>query len=337
MLPSLPTPLPHVPSAFPSASPSRSPSPALTPRPPSVSNTEPNSFGLFRQYLKFPENDPEDTRTIDDYCQAPSLATTKSLANPFGSAEASRTDQVVTSTLNKSTRLLLQWFYSGSATKSLASLNKLVKDVLLSSDYNVDELWDFSMSQITRALDEAAEEGTSECGEHPFPPENGWRVGSVKLKVPIVGKAFKAEEDAPDFIVDGIQHRSLIDIMRDSFENPPAESFHYSPFKLFLQKNPNDPPEHVITELYNSDAFIEAYTKLQQDPREPNCNLETAIAAFMVWSDSTHMASFGNASLWPIYCYFGNQSKYSRAKPTSFAAHHLAYIPSVRSLILIVF
>ena len=49
----------------------------------------------------------------------------------------------------------------------------------------------------------------------------------------------------------------------------------------------------------------------------------------MVWSDSTHLAEFGNASLWPIYLFFGNQSKYSRAKPTDFAAHHIAYMPKV--------
>ncbi|KAG2739586.1 hypothetical protein P692DRAFT_20755993, partial [Suillus brevipes Sb2] len=36
-----------------------------------------------------------------------------------------------------------------------------------------------------------------------------------------------------------------------------------------------------------------------------------------------------NASLWPIYLFFGNQSKYTRGKPTACACHHLAYIPNV--------
>jgi hypothetical protein len=49
----------------------------------------------------------------------------------------------------------------------------------------------------------------------------------------------------------------------------------------------------------------------------------------MIWSDSTHLAEFGNASLWLIYLFFGNQSKYSRAKPNDFAAHHIAYMPKV--------
>jgi hypothetical protein len=55
----------------------------------------------------------------------------------------------------------------------------------------------------------------------------------------------------------------------------------------------------------------------------------------MIWmvgtthSDSMHLTSFGNAALWPIYEWFGNQSKYPRGKPTSFAAQHVAYIPKV--------
>ncbi|KAF7785232.1 hypothetical protein Agabi119p4_1397 [Agaricus bisporus var. burnettii] len=329
MVPSLPTPLSHIPPPVSSPSPPRSPSPTSTPSPPSLSNTDPNSLGLFRQYLKFPGSDPEDTRTLDDYCQSPGLATSGSPIDRLDLSISSSEQQVITPTLNKTTRLLLQWFYSGSATKSLASLAKLVKDVLLSPHYDPGELRDFSASRITRKLDEAAGGGLKGGEGSVFSSEDGWRAGSVKLSVPIAGKVYKAEDKAPTFTVDGIQHRSLISIMKDAFRSPAAESFHFSPFKLFWQKAPGDPPERVITELYNSDAFIEEHTKLQQSPREPGCNLEAAIAAFMIWSDSTHLANFGTASLWPIYCYFGNQSKYSRAKPSSFAAHHLAYIPSL--------
>lgn len=50
----------------------------------------------------------------------------------------------------------------------------------------------------------------------------------------------------------------------------------------------------------------------------------------MFWSDSTHLAEFGQAKLWPIYMAFGNQSKYERAKPGNRALLHLAYLPSVR-------
>src|SRR6266567_260860 len=50
----------------------------------------------------------------------------------------------------------------------------------------------------------------------------------------------------------------------------------------------------------------------------------------MLDSDSTHLANFGTATLWPVYTLFSNQSKYSCAKPSNFAAHHVAYLPLVR-------
>ena len=40
-----------------------------------------------------------------------------------------------------------------------------------------------------------------------------------------------------------------------------------------------------------------------------------------------HLTSFGNAALWLIYEWFGNQSKYPWGKPTLFAAQHVTYIP----------
>ncbi len=86
--------------------------------------------------------------------------------------------------------------------------------------------------------------------------------------------------------------------------------------------------------MYNSEAMVLEYEKLTARPRAPGDNLEIAIVGIMLWSDSTHLAQFGNASLWPIYLFFANQSKYVRARPTSFAAHHLAYIPSVSHLFI---
>ena len=63
-------------------------------------------------------------------------------------------------------------------------------------------------------------------------------------------------------------------------------------------------------DLYNSEAFLEEHKKLQQQPKEEGCNLERVIAAIMVLSDLTHLANFRQASLWLIYIFFGNQSKY---------------------------
>ena len=44
--------------------------------------------------------------------------------------------------------------------------------------------------------------------------------------------------------------------------------------------------------------------QLKEHP-EPGPEYEVVVAA-----DSTHLANFGMAALWPIYTYFGNLSKY---------------------------
>ena len=59
------------------------------------------------------------------------------------------------------------------------------------------------------------------------------------------------------------------------------------------------------------------------------CSIGIAIIRLMFWSDATHLANFGSASLWPIYLFLGNLSKYIRSAPSTRSSHHLAYIPPV--------
>ncbi|KZT05800.1 uncharacterized protein LAESUDRAFT_760025 [Laetiporus sulphureus 93-53] len=96
----------------------------------------------------------------------------------------------------------------------------------------------------------------------------------------------------------------------------------------FWQPSSDSPPERLYGELYTADAMIAEQKKLESQCSEPD-DIEPVIAAIMLYSDSTHLANFGTASLWPMYAFIGNQSKYISAKPTSFVAHHLAYIPKL--------
>jgi hypothetical protein len=69
---------------------------------------------------------------------------------------------------------------------------------------------------------------------------------------------------------------------------------------------------------------------LRTTPREgPNSELEPFVAGIIFYSDATHLTNFGTTSLYPMYMYIANQSQYTRAKPSEFAAHHIAYIPKV--------
>ncbi|KAI0269424.1 hypothetical protein BC834DRAFT_968038 [Gloeopeniophorella convolvens] len=110
--------------------------------------------------------------------------------------------------------------------------------------------------------------------------------------------------------------------------DPAARDFVFDPFHLeFHDPLQDGKVERVYGELYNSDTFVNEDIRLQNSPREPGCDLPRAIMGLELWSDATQLAHFAHQKTWLAYMYFGNQSKYERARPTSKAAHHVAYFP----------
>ena len=223
---------------------------------------------------------------------------------------------------------LLKWFYLGSPTKSKADLDSVVHDVMLAHDFKLDDLKTFSADREMARLDNYGSTTTS------FFSGDDWKEGSVTVRVPNAKSKFASESVALEFKISGVYYRPLLEVIKNAFQSPSAKEYHWVPFKLFHQS----PDKHVrvYSDIYNSDAMLEEDAKIQALPRDPSddSDSEVAIAPILVWSDSTHLANFGTASLWPIYIFFGNLSKYTRGKPSAFAANHLAYIPSV-SFILI--
>ncbi|KAI0794394.1 hypothetical protein C8Q74DRAFT_1365858 [Fomes fomentarius] len=190
-------------------------------------------------------------------------------------------------------------------------------------------LLNFNAAREARRLDNLT---TNPAVSEQLSSTDGWHHTNVRIRLPAEGVKHTSEGAAPVFDVPGLYYRKLMDVITSAFQDINSTTWSMVPHRLWWQ-NPqallDDPPERVQTELYNSEAMVLEYEKLAARPRAPGDNLEIAIAGIMLWSDSTHLAQFGNTSLWPIYLFFANQSKYIRARPTAFAAHHLAYIPSL--------
>lgn len=164
-------------------------------------------------------------------------------------------------------------------------------------------------------------------------PPQGWTTTPLKISVP--------SKNAPptDFTVDGFIHRSVTSIIKHVFTSASAQSagpFHYVPYREYWNPTgkPEEPEQRIYGELYTSEAWNEAHEDIQKQklPDGHGEGLERVVAALMFWSDATHLATFGQAKLWPIYELFGNQSKYIRCRPTARSSHHLAYLPSVSTL-----
>ncbi|KAF9463410.1 hypothetical protein BDZ94DRAFT_1130921, partial [Collybia nuda] len=212
----------------------------------------------------------------------------------------------------------MNWKDSGTSSKSDAEVNRLVKDVLLDPSFKLEELEGFSVARENRQSDTA---------EKKSPFLDSFQTADINIEVPSSTKGVPPAT----FSVPGLLYRKFTAVIRAAIASPLGPHFHFSPFKLF-RRSPSGEEERVFSEVYNLDACIEEHDNIQRaplPPDEPNCKLEKTLAILMIWSDSTHLANFGTAKLWPLYVLFGNISKYIRGQPNSGACQHVAYIPSL--------
>lgn len=282
--------------------------------------TAANIFGVWREYLYRPSYDPESAVRTEDL----RLANPAAIGSDAEDSESEPEEPELSVHANKTTQLIMEWANTGAPTKSNAEVNRLVHEYIRHPDFKPEDLRSFDASRENRRID-----ALDTSKESPLP--DSFQKTSVNIEVPTGVK------DAPPhiFSVPGLYYRQLTASIRAAFTSPIAAHFHYSPFKQFRTSPITGEPERIFSELYDSDAFIEEHDKIQRSAPtdDPDCKLEKVVAAIMFWSDSTHLANFGTAKLWPVYMLFGNLSKYIRGQPTSGACQHVAYIPSLPDII----
>jgi hypothetical protein len=276
-----------------------------------------NRFGLLREYPRRPSYDPDASLGSEDlanwdappHCE-PAIPNSEGLSFlppwPFKTM---------------SIYLFMEWLNSGSNLKSVGEADRLVNGVLRHQEFKASDFDGFSARRENRRFDQVE----ADTAGAPFGGD-GWTTSTVHISVP-TGQKDPTGTDCR-FAIPGLHHRPLLGVLKAALVDVASKRFHFSPFKRFRILSFGR-EERCYDEVYTSDAFLKADDALQKQKNEPNCTLEKVVLGLMLWSDSTHLANFGNAKAWPIYLYFANLSKYIRAKPTSGSSHHIAYIPSV--------
>jgi hypothetical protein len=295
--------------------------------------TDPNPFGVFRKYpsASISSHNPKDTNPFSDIPStqpgpaASCSVTTESIGSDLRLATQDESDPLSTST-HPSRDLLLAWWFTEGSKEGMGGLKSLV-NCLTHPLFNVSELQDFNPVSALRQFERT---NISSTPETTLAPGDSWKEGTIKIKVPCTGKK-QCEEDAPEFVVGDLLYRDAVDVITKELEDPDSfENLHIRPFEEWWKPGEDDDPVRVYSEVYTSDAMLEAEKTLQETLKtNPGPQLETFIVSVLLYSDSTNLASFGSASLWPVYLFIGNLSKYVRSKPTSFSAHHIAYLPTV--------
>jgi Plavaka transposase len=274
--------------------------------------TKRNSFGLFRRYFshQFPSHDPDSEVDLEH----------------LSLSERESDHPAVTSYIpypNKSSFLLGEWYWN-NGVKSQKDLKDLV-NIICGTDFRPADIKSINWGKIDAALSRDAD-GIND-GEW-VDERIGWTTSSITISVPF--HRLTRTPGTQTFAVTNFHHRSLVSVIREKLADPnSAPHFHYEPYELLWQISDAQDPIRIHGELYTSPAFIDAHEKLQESPGEPGCNLPRVIVALMFWSDSTVLTNFGKAKLWPLYLYFGNESKYRRAKPSHKLCSHVAYFEAV--------
>ena len=305
-----------------------SPTPPRSPTPPvelKMFRTEEDEFGRFRIYRRPPESelsnmpppDHNDFAESGEIHQAHPENLASGLRMPVAVIEG--ISSLVSLLINATVALLVQWFCSGTGQKSIADVQRLIDDVILHKDFRAEDLEGVDLARELKKLDsfESSLEG------------QGWKKGSVKISVPCP-KGYVASEPV-EFEVEGLLYRDLTSIIKSACQDQVmADAFHKVPFKEMWKPSAKSSPIRLYGEAYTSDEMISAYEEVQNVPPHPDYpEAENVVAELAPYSDETTLAQFGTASLWPVYIFFGNLSKYIRCQPSSNAAHHTAYFPSV--------
>lgn len=184
-------------------------SPSQTPEPPqtNIIKTDRDEFGLFQVYTTHPQTNPDDVQDLESRCDAPGLATASINREArwwtgFGRWMPDLSFEkgsFFTPFLNATIFRLMNWFYSGSSSKSISELQSLVDDVLLAPDFKVADLTGFNAKAELWRLDGKTEPG---C---PFADRNGWKQSSVYISLPHE-KTIQTEETAPVLEIPGVYH-----------------------------------------------------------------------------------------------------------------------------------
>lgn len=270
-----------------------------------------NAFSVYREYATGPpDHDPDTNTSVDD------LLVNGDVRERDATLQTPEDNPYIPYP-NQSSYLLGDWFWSNGNLKPRADLTRLVGTLQDPGFVNSDLLktnWDKADAQL-------GDSGP----DNIFKASDGWRRASATIKVPI-----GAGLNPKDFVVDGLLFRLIEEVIDVRFTKPRASRLHMMPYTEYycLPDEPDAAPEYVYGEAYSSLEFDSMHATLRDCP-PADCTLPRAAAACMLWSDSTHLAEFGTALLWPVYLMFANELKYECVKQSSQACHHIAYIPKV--------
>jgi len=195
-----------------------------------------------------------------------------------------------------------------------ASLNHLAGNIL-DPHFEPAQLEGFNAMTALRQFEK---DHSSSKPRNTLEPGDGWKRGKVTIHVLCTGHK-QHEDEAPEFMVDGICFWDAAEVVAKELGDPESfKDIHIRLFEEWWRPTEASDPVCVYSEVYMSDAMLQLEKKLEETLKTtPTPRLETFIISALLYSDGTNLTQFGHVSLWPVYLYIGNTSKYILSGPTS--------------------
>lgn len=219
--------------------------------------TAKNLFAIWRDYPERPSADPDSHITLEElsnlyhgHLQSQALFESKTQHPshwPF---------------LNGTVHGVMQWLNNRQMAKSEAETTKLIHNVILSPNFNPDDLVGFDAHCENQQLNKAVSESAL---------RTQFTESSVNILIPsgashIEGKTFE---------VPALLHRDLTSVIREAFESPLTQLYHYFPFELFQKSHRSGKEDRIYGEIFTSDAFLEETERVQRHglvpTEDPKC------------------------------------------------------------------
>ncbi|TEB19263.1 hypothetical protein FA13DRAFT_1719017 [Coprinellus micaceus] len=264
-------------------------------------------FGVVKRYSLppgvLPTHDPDQLATLQNKKTSSQVPTSY---GPFGSRTAF---------------LLAEWYWI-SAKKSFTDFQKLIS-IIQSPDFSLKDAVDVNWRAAFKSLGANRTELSDTDGS--WISDDGWMTATISIDIPF-HKRMK-QYGTLAFTVGDFHYRSIVSLIKEKLSSrKDGQHFHYYPYEATWRRTPDSPEVELYGELYASRAFRDEHERLQRlPPTFHNKGMERVVVALMFWSDATQLTSFGGASLWPCYLFFGNESKDRRGKPSEGLGHQIAY------------
>ncbi|KAG8761981.1 hypothetical protein FRC12_009250 [Ceratobasidium sp. 428] len=287
--------------------------------------TEPNGFGLYRKYTTPPSSIPDaegvNTTILPAEAHRPTPRPVRSVSD------------IISPLPNISTFYYLHhhWTHCGGLI-TRESRDSFQRDILQQPDFVFEDVRFEDFGILDKELADSARTRNPLCSD-----SEGWKNTNLNLQIPPLRQTKAAQAKNPDgpppiFVsIPGLRSLKLTDVIVQGFTKN-SKSFHYTTFEQ-LWKAPGSTQARPIKtsgEMYCSPAMIELHLEVQNlKIKDADCTLPRCVAGVMFASDGLQFGHFANVKGWPIFLYFGNESKYERCKPFTNACYHVAHIPSL--------